>query len=148
MNQRYQVLLVRQVPSPAPDMHNMFTEWYKVLDIIYYRTRHRGMLLSRRQFVEAYPSIKDYNDEWPTQTFVRHAEVCLIELLMKIGRRPAEIGVSKLCCRACYVWIDGVNKNLREKGVADSWTVSGTHGKYYPCNDVQNLGESKAKTTY
>jgi OTT_1508-like deaminase len=132
LNRRYQALLVRQVPSPASENHTMNREWYKVVEIIYHRTRHRCMVLSPGQFVEPYPSINDYHNEWPMHTFVRHAEVCLIDHLMQVGRRPTEIGVSKLCCRACYVWINGVNEDLRKKGATDIWAVSGTHGKNYP----------------
>ena len=110
----------------------MYNDWYQALDLIYYRTRRRDMLVSRSQFVASYPSINEYHNEWPAQMFVRHAEVCLIDNLMQLGRRPTEIGVGKLCCRACCVWINAINKTMMEKGRRENWTVSGTHGKYYP----------------
>lgn len=132
LNRPYQALVVRHVPSPDPESHKMYNDWYQTLDLIYYRTRQRDMLISRSQFVTSYPSINEYHNEWPTQMFVRHAEVCLIDNLMKLGKRPTEFGVSKFCCRACYVWINAVNKTVMEKGRRENWAVSGTHGKYYP----------------
>jgi hypothetical protein len=101
------------------------------MDIIYWRTKGRGTLVSPMQVLSAYPTINRYHDSW-SQTFVRHAEVQLIDYLTSLKRRPSEIGVSKLCCRGCYVWISTVNAKIAQRGGASVWTVSGTHGKNYP----------------
>ena len=103
VSRRYQAFFVRHVPSSTPETHTTYPEWYRVVDLIYYRTRHRCITISPREVVEANPSINDCHNEWPTREFVRRAEVCLIDYLMQLGRCPTEVGVSKLCCRACYV---------------------------------------------
>ena len=89
------------------------------------------MLVSPTQVLSAYPTINRYHDSW-SQTFARHAEVRLIDYLTSLKRRPSEIGMSKLCCRGCHVWISTVNDKIVQHGGVSVWTVSGTHGKNYP----------------
>ncbi|KIM38891.1 hypothetical protein M413DRAFT_447572 [Hebeloma cylindrosporum] len=66
--------------------------------------------------------------------FVVHAELALILHLESRGTGQGEpiphryIGVSKLCCRPCWVWIEASNEARRE---TDRWRVRGCHGKYY-----------------
>ena len=53
--------------------------------------------------------------------------------LTSLRSGPSEIGLSKLWCRGCHVWLTTViNKTIKGGGVS-TWTVSGTHGKNYPC---------------
>ena len=131
LNAKYQALIIRRVPSAVVVPPALSFEWYKCLDVIYYRRRDRGMSSSPSHVISAYPTLNQYHESW-TVTAVRHAEVRLVDYLSALGRRPAEIGVSKLCCRCCYVWIDAVNQEIIRTGGSNTWAVSGTHGKIYP----------------
>ena len=101
------------------------------MDIIYLLTQGRGTLVSPTQVLSAYPAINRYHDSW-SQTFARHAEIQLIDYLTPLKRRPSKIGVSKLFCRGCHVWISTINDKIAQRRGASVWTVSGTHGKNYP----------------
>ena len=131
LNRKYQALCIRRVTAPEVVTPHLYPEWYKAMDVIYYRHRGRGMLVSPSAVVSAYPALNRYYDS-SSQTFVRHAEVRLVDYLTFFKRRPSEIGVSKLCCRGCYVWLARVNNKLLQGGGVSLWTVSGTHGKNYP----------------
>ena len=131
LNRKYQALSIRRVTSSEVVTPEFYSEWYKAMDIIYYRNRGRGMLVSPSTVVSAYPAINRYHDSW-SETFVRHAEVRLVDYLTSFKRRPSEIGVSKLCCRGCHVWLTTVNDKIVQRGGVSLWTVSGTHGKNYP----------------
>src|SRR5947207_927817 len=79
------------------------------------------MLVSPTQVLSAYPTINRYHDSW-SQTFARHAEVRLIDYLTSLKRRPSEIGMSKLCCRGCHVWISTVNDKIVQHGGVSVWS--------------------------
>jgi hypothetical protein len=73
------------------------------------------MLISPSDVISVYPSINQYHETW-TQTFVRHEEVRLIDYVTSLKRRLSEIIVSKLCCRACHVWITTVQDKIARDG--------------------------------
>ncbi len=113
-NGKYKFLIIRHVPSPPPVSYPVGT----IVDGI--------NVLQLHQFVARYPSINNYALRW-NYDYSRHAEVVLIDHLIKIGRSSSEIGISKLCCLSCYDWIEKINSMSRWR----KWIVSGTHGKTY-----------------
>jgi hypothetical protein len=112
-NERYQSVQFRHVESPEPIQRNLHRDWYFVLEVLYYQKYKLPLPILRHEFIERYQSIRNYGQEGAT-TFVRHAEINLIDYLMSIGRVPTMIGTSQLCCHCCRSWIECVNSEIAQ----------------------------------
>ena len=112
---------------PMPDRRvELCKDWFHVIETIYYRVNGTAIDISKTQlFSHLQAQVMAYTKY--DGTFVRHAEVKLIEYLRSQKRSPTVIGVSKYSCALCDRWIKGINDESYRK-----WKVGGCHGRIYP----------------
>jgi OTT_1508-like deaminase len=120
--------LIPVTPEPVRKVY-LDSNFLYVLEVIYYSCTGLCLPVRREQIIKNYgPAIKNYRDF--TKSYVRHAEVSLvdhIESLKPNKLAPTNIGISKLCCRLCAIYIDTINSQKLLK----KWQVSGSHGSIY-----------------
>ena len=124
--QNMELIPVTSEPMRKIDLDSNFLY---VLEVIYYNCTGLYLPVRREQIIKKYgPAIKNYRDL--TKSYVRHAEVSLInhiESLKPNKLAPTKIGISRLCCRLCAIYIDTINSQKLLK----KWQISGSHGSIY-----------------
>ena len=129
-------------PLPSKQVH-VETDWYYILQCIYFRETGRIIPVSKATFTRHYArSLKTY-EQYPLQPYLPHCETTLITELTKT-RGTTELGVSKACCGCCTAFIDGFNQHRRDHSES-AWVVGGCHGKIYNWLPVSSVdGSSRA----
>lgn len=113
------------VPPTGNRIVGLCKNWYHVIETIHLRVEGRGIGITREKlFNAARTAFIAYSKH--NGMFIRHAELDLIEYLMKHNLAPTVIGISKLSCALCNIWIDMINRGNMMK-----WKVSGCHGHFY-----------------
>jgi len=117
------------VPPPAPRIVDLEFNWYHVIECVYYKYTGRLPGVTRSRILGTYKlAIKNYSNF--TKTFIPHAEVALVNHLTNLTTerlQPTPIGISKLCCALCAIYINTINERLYN----NRWLVSGCHGSIY-----------------
>jgi hypothetical protein len=133
------------VPSTPIRTVQLSTDWFHVIETIYTLVEGGNLPVSKDKLYEELNS-QVMNYIRFRGEFTRHAEIALIEYLVKNNLAPTVIGISKMSCFLCNAWINGLNAGNRKK-----WKVSGCHGRFYPWARDANPGpltaaaESKAQ---
>jgi len=116
--------------DPPEDLRrSMEKDWWKVLNVVYYRHTNRVIPITRGQFNGRYSSaVRDY-EKYKSQQFEQHCEITLLRHL-SVSRGPAELGISKACCPMCFEFINGVNA-FRERMGLSLWMLGRRHSQIY-----------------
>ena len=126
------------VPSTPNRNVELCRNWYHIIETVYVRVEGQNMRVARDKLYAALQSeiiaYAKYNGG-----FIRHAEINLIEYLMKNNLSPTVIGISKLSCILCNAWIDSLNRDNVMK-----WKVNGCHGRFYAWARDLNAGPMTA----
>jgi hypothetical protein len=118
--------------NPLPELRvELEQDWWTVLQTVYYRGTKQMIPITRGQFTAKYDAaIRDYvNPKNKIQRFQEHCEVSLIRHL-SASHGPTELGISKACCPACFVYISGVNQ-FRESMRLSTWIIGNRHDQIY-----------------
>ena len=119
----------------------MENDWWKVLNVVYYRHTDCAIPITRGQFTGRYGgAVRDY-EKHPCQRFEQHCEITLLRHL-SLSHGPAELGISKACCPMCFKFINGVNAFRKRNGL-NLWILGQRHSQIYNwrCESTDANGE-------